>query len=177
MPDILVHCMGGKPDLPAGTPPYKVWRAWYRILFELPFIFDETFLPAMREKGWGRIVHTGSVASLEAQGPTAYCSFKAMQAAYVRAVGRKEAARGVVMSAVLPGAFTAPDNRWERLLHSDPESAADFVRQRMPIGRLGTAREIASFMLFLCSEQASFNAGGIYTVDGAQGTAFFLPES
>lgn len=174
-PDILVHCMGARPCIPDGAPIHKIWRAWYRMLFELPLIFDEAFLPSMRKKRWGRIIHTGSVAALESQGPVTYCSFQAMRIAYVRSAGRKEAANGIVMSAVLPGAFTALGNRWDRLMSSEPDTAKMFVQQRIPVGRFGTADEIASFMLFLCSEKASFNAGGIYPVDGAQGTAFFQP--
>ena len=43
-PNILVHCMSGRPCITADAPAHKIWRAWYRILFELPLIFDEAFL-------------------------------------------------------------------------------------------------------------------------------------
>jgi NAD(P)-dependent dehydrogenase (short-subunit alcohol dehydrogenase family) len=174
-PDIVVHCMGGQPQTAKGMHTAALWRTQYRALFEIPLLINEACLPAMRARGWGRIVLTGSTAALEAQGPVPYCTFKAMLAAYCRSAGRQEAASGVIMSAVLPGAFRFPGSTWDRISQADPGSVQDFLQQRQKIERFGTVKELADFMLFLCSEQASFNAGGIYPVDGGLGTAFFQP--
>jgi NAD(P)-dependent dehydrogenase (short-subunit alcohol dehydrogenase family) len=173
-PDIIVHCMGEQPTA-KGTHSAALWRTQYRAIFEIPLLINEACLPSMRVRGWGRIVLTGSAAALEAQGPISYCTFKAMLAAYCRSAGRQEAISGVIMSAVLPGAFRFPGSTWDRIAQMDPDSVQDFLQHRQKIGRFGTLEELTNFMLFLCSEQASFNAGGIYPVDGALGTAFFQP--
>ncbi|MEG6505551.1 SDR family NAD(P)-dependent oxidoreductase [Nitratidesulfovibrio sp. 1201_IL3209] len=174
-PDIVVHCMGGRQQSTKDIPTAILWRTLYRALLEIPLLINESCLPAMRARGWGRIVLTGSVAALEAQGPVPYCIFKSMLAAYCRSAGRQEAARGVILSAVLPGAFRFPGSTWDRIAQTDPGSTQEFLQQHQKIGRFGSGEELADFMLFLCSEQASFNAGGIYPVDGGLGTAFFQP--
>lgn len=142
------------------------------MIFEVPLLVNEEYLPSMRKNKWGRIVFTGSVASLEAQGPVSYCTFKAMLAAYCRSAGRQEAANGVIMSAVLPGAFRFSGNNWDNISHTNSSFIQDFLQNHQRIGRFGNVEELTDFMLFLCSEQASFNAGGIYPVDGGLGTAY-----
>ena len=73
-PDIVVHCMGGQPQPTKETA--ALWRSLYRSMFEIPLLINEECLPAMRAQGWGRIIHTGSAAALEAQGSVPYSPSK-----------------------------------------------------------------------------------------------------
>jgi len=171
-PDIIVYCMGNSLEIKKITKIADYWRELYRIMFEIQLVINEECLPEMRKRGWGRIVSTGSVAALEAHGPISYCTFKAMLAAYNRSLGRREAANGIIISTVLPGAFHFPGNIWDECAKTNV-TRLNKLLQFQKIGRLGRVDELADFMLFLCSEQASFNAGGIYPVDGGLGSAFF----
>jgi 3-oxoacyl-[acyl-carrier protein] reductase len=70
---------------------------------------------------------------------------------------------------VAPGSVLWAGGGWDRRQQADPEGIADFVRREMPLGRFGTADEVASVVAFLCSRQASLITGANVAVDGGQG--------
>jgi 3-oxoacyl-[acyl-carrier protein] reductase len=127
---------------------------------------NRELVPHMQKQKWGRVVHISSVSGTENQGTVPYCSMKAALNAYTRSFGRVVAGDGVCVSAVLPGAVFTSGGYW------DHERAQAFVTNRMAIGRLGKVEEIAKFVGFLCSDDASFVVGSTFLVDGGQGRAF-----
>jgi 3-oxoacyl-[acyl-carrier protein] reductase len=70
---------------------------------------------------------------------------------------------------VAPGSILWEGGGWHRRQQADPEGIADFVRRDMPLGRFGTAEEVASVVAFLCSRHTSLVTGACIAVDGAQG--------
>lgn len=165
-PDIVVHSLGGTLGI---TDPFcapEDWLKVYRLNLGVAIELNRAFIPYMQRKKWGRIVHVSSVAATENQGTVPYCSMKAALNAYTRSMGRVVAKDGVSISAVMPGAVFTQDGYW------DHPRAEKFVQERMAIGRLGTADEIAQVVAFLCSSHASFIVGSSVLVDGGQGRAF-----
>ncbi|TAL19566.1 SDR family oxidoreductase [Patescibacteria group bacterium] len=173
LPDILVHNVGGTLEVTDPFCSLVDWRRVFRFNFEIAVELDQIFIPAMRERRWGRVVHVGSTSSMENNGPITYCAAKAALVAYSRSMGRVLAKDGVVMSAVLPGAVFTEGGYWDEALRERPEHVQKYLADRCPLGRFGRPEDIAAMVVFLCSELAEFCQGSIVPVDGGQSRHFF----
>lgn len=125
-------------------------------------------LPAMIERGWGRIVVISSVWGRESGGAPAYNAAKASEISLVTSLGREVASKGVTVNCVAPGSIVWEGGGWHRRVEQDPQGIAEFVRREMPLGRFGTVPEVASVVAFLCSQQASLVNAACVAVDGGQ---------
>ncbi len=163
--DVYIANTGGPP---AGTDPFGFtraqWEAAHRTLVLSPMAFLERLLPAMAERGWGRVVAIGSVAIPEpisalqlsnAHRPGLVAAFKVL--------ARRYAADGVTLNTVLPGRIGT-----DRLYGNagSREAAEAAAREEVAAGRLGTVEELAAATVFLCSAQASYVTGTTLLVDG-----------
>jgi NAD(P)-dependent dehydrogenase (short-subunit alcohol dehydrogenase family) len=118
---------------------------------------------ALLEAG-GTIVCIGSPAGQLGIAPSlaAYSSSKAGLVGLVRAMAADYGSRGVRVNAVFPGITDTPMNDWWR---HDPDRRAQAERS-IPLGRIGSPEEVAAVVAFLCSDDASYVTGAIWTVDG-----------
>lgn len=125
-------------------------------------------LPAMEEAGWGRIVLTSSITGPITGHPgwSHYGATKAAQLGFMRSAAIELAPHGITINAVLPGNVAT-----EGLDDVSGEYARD-VLKTIPLGRLGTVREVAHAALFLATEEAGYITGQTIVVDGGQ----VLPE-
>jgi 3-oxoacyl-[acyl-carrier protein] reductase len=134
------------------------------------------FAPRMAERGWGRIVN---VASSAGKRPSltnaAYSVTKAAQLSVSRVFADTYAARGVLVNSVAPGATASPlwvadgglgDQTAAIKGLGSRQAAIDDQASRVPLGRLGDPAEVASVVVFLCSERASDVTGAAWSVDG-----------
>ncbi len=118
-------------------------------------------LRGMLKARWGRIVNIGSVVGrLGNPGQGNYVASKAGLEGFTRSLAMEVASRGVTVNAVAPG-FIATDMT-EAL---SPEQA-DGMLQRIPLGRMGEAEEVAAAVSFLCSDQAAYITGQTLQVNG-----------
>ncbi|HEV2564884.1 MAG TPA: SDR family oxidoreductase [Microvirga sp.] len=130
-------------------------------------------LPGMLEKGRGSIVNIASGASSVRGIPNRYVygTTKAAVIGLTKAVAADFIKRGVRANAICPGTIQSPslDERIAALAASSGQSL-DAVRQafidRQPMGRLGTAEEVAALAVYLASDEASYTTGHIHLVDG-----------
>jgi 3-oxoacyl-[acyl-carrier protein] reductase len=125
------------------------------------FNATQAVAPAMIEQGSGRVINVASVVGLYGNfGQTNYAATKAgvigMTKVWARELGRK----GITVNAVAPG-FVQTE-----MTEAVPEKVLELMRGRTPLGRLGTARDVAKVYLFLASDDAEYVNGAVVCVDG-----------
>jgi len=139
--------------------------------------FDQTFavdvkgvflamkyeIQQMLKTGGGAIVNTASIAGLIAeQGISAYVAAKHAVIGLTKAAALEYASQGIRINALAPGLVQTPMTKgW----YDDPQMRQFFIANT-PLGRFAQPEEIASMVLFACSDQASFAVGQTFTVDG-----------
>ena len=131
------------------------------------FLGTKFVLPTMLAQGRGVIVNTASIAGMVGlRDRAAYCASKGAVIALTRQVAVQYADAGVRCSCICPGTVDSP---WVgRLLDAadDPAAARSALVARQPMGRLGTAEEIAAAALYLASDDAAFATGTALVIDG-----------
>ena len=128
-------------------------------------------VPALRSSGHGAIVNVSSLASIAAAGNlTAYKISKAGVNALTQNLAITNAKHGVRANAILPGFIDTPMavDAAARALDTDRAVLADLRASAVPLGRQGTAWDVANAALFLASDDAAFITGVLLLVDGGQ---------
>ena len=171
-PDIIVNNVGGNENLKDPLCSVNDWQGVLNLNLLHTIEINNFFIPYMKKKRWGRICHISSVSALENQGHPAYCSAKAAVNAYVRSVGRYLAKDKIVMNCIMPGAILTENGYWDVIKKSNKKIYNSYAKNRMAIERMGLASEITNFVIFACSEYASFSVGSAFLVDGGQGKSF-----
>jgi len=124
------------------------------------------FLPGMLERGRGSIVNIASAAGVFKAAPNRYVygATKAAVAALTRAVAIDFITRGIRCNCICPGTIETP-SMLARAAAAGPGGREMFVA-RQPMGRLGTAEEIASLAVYLASDESAFTTGVSHIIDG-----------
>lgn len=119
-------------------------------------------IPAMLKSGGGAIVNTASILGLVGTPNLAgYVAAKHGVSGLTKTAALEYSAQGIRINSVHPGYIDTP------LLSTLEKETYDSLKSLHPIGRLGTAEEVANVVGFLLSDAASFVTGSQYTVDGA----------
>jgi 3-oxoacyl-[acyl-carrier protein] reductase len=173
--DILVNNAGTSYAKPLAELTDDDWNAQWELHVLASMRLMRSFAPGMAERGWGRIVN---VASSAGKRPSltnaAYSVTKAAQLSLSRVFADTYAARGVLVNAVAPGAVASGLWMADGGLADQTAAAGGMSREeaiavqagKVPVGRFATEEEIASVVVFLCSERASMVAGAAWSVDG-----------
>ena len=162
-PDILVNAAGVNPRQPAEAVALEDWRSTLDINLSAPFFLAQAMVPAMRDRGWGRIINIASLQSTRAfANGIAYGASKGGVAQLTRAMAEAWSPFGVTCNALAPGFFptelTAP-------VFADPKTAvANAARTCM--GRNGKLEDLVGPAIFLASPASDYVTGQILYVDG-----------
>jgi 2-keto-3-deoxy-L-fuconate dehydrogenase len=135
-------------------------RSMYRMI--------RAFLPAMLDQGSGSIINIASVASSIKGLPNRfiYGTSKAAVIGLTKSVAADYVRRGVRCNAIAPGTIQSPSLDDRIAAFDDPEAARrDFIA-RQPMGRLGTAEEIAAIAVYLAADESAYTTGQVFVVDG-----------
>ena len=131
----------------------------------------QSFLPGMLAKGGGAIVNIASAVALKpAVNRYVYTATKAAVVGLTRAVALDYIGKGIRCNCICPGTVQSPslDDRIKELGKKvgGEETARRMFVERQPMGRLGTAEEIAAIAVYLASDDAKFATGQSMVVDG-----------
>jgi 3-oxoacyl-[acyl-carrier protein] reductase len=174
--DVLVNNAGSSSLTPLDELAEDDWEQQWQLNVRGPERLMRAAAPLMAEQGWGRIVNvTSSSGKRPSLRNAAYSVTKAAQLSLSRAYADAWASKGVLVNAVAPG-IAATDLWTGRGGLADQEVAAGRSEDRsaamagaaarVPLGRFAEPHEIASAIVFLCSERASDVVGAAWSVDG-----------
>jgi 3-oxoacyl-[acyl-carrier protein] reductase len=129
------------------------------------FYCNREVVPFMLENGYGRIVNLASVAG-KAGNPnaSAYSASKAGVIGFTKSLGKELAGKGVIANALTPATFESP------ILDQLPQSQVDYMRSKIPMGRLGLVEESAAMVCFMASEECSFTTASTFDTSGGRTT-------
>jgi NAD(P)-dependent dehydrogenase (short-subunit alcohol dehydrogenase family) len=165
--DILVNNAGYGIRGNVVTTTEEEWDALMAVNLKGVFLCSKYAVPYMIAQGGGAIVNTAStIASVGIADRAAYVASKGGVAALTRAMALDHAADNIRVNSVAPGAVWS--SYYEKMLatHEDPETFLAKLKARAPINRWGEPHEIATAILWLASDEASFATGSTMTIDG-----------
>ena len=162
--DILV-CAAGVPgaSLPTVEVTDEEWKRTMAINADGVFYCNRAVLPGMIARGHGRIVNVASIAGKEGNPmAAAYSASKAAVIAMTKAIGKDVARTGVLVNCVAPAVISTP------ILEGLSQQHIDYMVERIPMGRMGTADEVAALIAWLTSDECSFSTGATYDISGGR---------
>ena len=121
----------------------------------------------MQKRRAGAIVNVTSIHAIRGQAYNALLGGKGCDSAYTKALAREKSSYGIRVNAVAPGPIDTPLWRGE-LEDAELEEKMAQRSKIIPMGRLGTADEVAAGIAFLLSPGASYLTGHIMTIDGGE---------
>jgi 3-oxoacyl-[acyl-carrier protein] reductase len=164
--DVLV-CSAGitGATVPVHEFPIDSWQRVIDINLNGLFYCNRAIVPLMLAKGYGRIVNIASVAGKEGNpNASAYSASKAGVIGFTKSLGKELAGKGVIVNSLTPATFESP------ILAQLPQSQVDYMRSKIPMGRLGEVSESAAMVCFMASEECSFTTASTFDTSGGRTT-------
>ena len=159
--DILVNNAGITRDQLIMRMSDEEWDKVLGINLKGVFVCSKAVLRPMMRQRWGRIISISSIVGLIGNvGQANYASAKAGIIGLTRTIAKEVASRGITANAIAPGFI---DTAMTQQL---PEERRQELMNQVPLGFLGTPRDVAEAVAFLASEEARYITGQVVTVDG-----------
>ena len=164
--DILVNCAGiTGPNERVEDYALAEWRRVLDVNLTSTFLCCRAIVPIMRRQDAGRIVNMASIAGKEGNATQgAYSAAKGAVIAFTKTLGKELAGTGVRANCVAPAVIATELN-----LQMTPTALAA-VLAKVPLGRPGTAKEVAALVAWLASAECSFSTGACFDLSGGRAT-------
>ena len=171
--NIVIHCMGG--GLGYRDPLIKLnnFIDLFMINIGIASEINSKILENLDPRS-SYVVHIGSTASSEAIGSVGYNSVKAAIVAYVKSLAINLIERKVFVSCILPGAFIAPGNAFERLKLNNKQAYLEFKNKKLPRKKIAKASELMPLINILTSKKGEMLAGSSITIDAGETKSYKL---
>ena len=161
--DILVNNAGITRDGTMHRMSYDNWDDVIRTNLSSCFNCSRAVIEGMRARKFGRIVNIGSINGQGGQyGQVNYAAAKSGIHGFTKALAQEGAAQGITVNAIAPG-YVDTD-----MVRAVPQKVLERIIQRIPVGRLGNAKDIARGVVFLTGEDADFITGSTLSINGGQ---------
>ncbi len=164
--DILIASAGiTGPNHPTWEYPVAAWDRVIDVNLKGVFYANRAVVPYMQAGGYGRIVNIASIAGKEGNPmASAYSASKGGVIALTKSLGKELAATEIRVNCVTPAAVRTP------IFEQMTQQQIDWMLSKIPIARFGEIDEIASLILWLASEEASFSTGAVFDISGGRAT-------
>jgi len=161
--EVLVNNAGITRDATMHKMSFRQWNEVIQTNLSSCFNMCHAVINGMRERGFGRIVNIGSINGQAGQyGQVNYAAAKSGIHGFTKALAQEGAAKGITVNAIAPG-YIATD-----MVRAVPEKVLEKIVERIPVGRLGEAHEIARGVIFLVADDAGFITGSTMSINGGQ---------
>ncbi|MFC1928012.1 3-oxoacyl-ACP reductase FabG [Chloroflexota bacterium] len=159
--DILVNNAGITRDQLVLRMSDEDWEKVININLKSVFLCTRAVLRHMIKQRWGRIINIASIVGIVGNaGQANYASAKAGIIGFTRTIAKEVAARGITANAIAPGFI---DTKMTQQLKENQQQE---LIKRIPLGCLGTPRDVAEAVAFFASEEARYVTGQVLNVDG-----------
>ena len=166
--DVLVNAAGVIANGTVEDTPLSEWDAMMNVNLRSVFHLMQLAAPHLARRP-GNVVNVSSVTGLRAfPGVLAYCVSKAGVDQLTRCAALELAPKGVRVNAVNPGVVVTQIHRRGGMGEEKYEGFLEHSKTTHPLGRVGTAEEVAELILFLASDRASWITGATYSIDGGR---------
>lgn len=166
--DILVNNAGMDQHAFFTKTTMEDWRYLLAVNLEAVFATTHAALPAMQEKGFGRIINISSEAGrMGSRGGSVYAAAKGGVHAFTRSIARENGRKGITANVIAPGPVDTPLLR--KAVDQGGEKLLEVMKSSTLLGRLGTPEEVAAAVVFLASDAAAFITGEVIGVSGGMG--------
>ena len=165
--DVLVNNAGSELNQSYDKMTEQEWDKVLDTDLKGPWLMCKHIVPKMVETGSGSVINISSLNGLVGFPlSTAYGSAKGGLVVFTRDMAIELASTGVRINCICPGVIqTGMMERWTDLMPNKAE-AQEMLRNTMPIGRMGTADEVAGAIFFFASDDSSLCQGSVLSVDG-----------
>ena len=164
--DILVNNAGITRDQLVLRMSDEDWDTVLNVDLKSAFFCTRAVLRSMLKQRWGRIISiTSIVGEVGNPGQANYAAAKAGIIGFTRSIAKEVASRGITANAIAPGFIDT------KLTQQLEEKQAQELLKRIPLGYLGSPRDVAEAVAFLASEEARYITGQVLNVDGGMAGA------
>ena len=167
-PEILVNCAGFVHAGAILDAKEDEWDFAFALNVKSQFTTMQAVLPSMLARGKGSIVNIASIASSIVAAPNR-CIYGASKAAVIgltKSVALDYVTKGIRVNCICPGTVDSPSLHDRLRAMGDYDAARRAFEARQPMGRIGTAEEIAHLAVYLASDESAFTTGQAHVIDG-----------
>ncbi len=168
--DILINNAGGNRRGAFVERTDAEWEEVLALNLTAHVRVSRAVIPHMQAQRSGAIIFISSIFGRESggEGLALYNTTKSGVISLAKIMAAELARDNIRVNSVAPGSIRFPGGSWDKRCLQDPQGMAEFVKREIPLGRFGTAEEVANVVAFLASERASWVSGACITVDGCQ---------
>lgn len=169
--DIIIHCMGGG----FGLRDYLINKKDFEFLMRInlgisieinKFIIEKKLYQNLK------IIHIGSVASIESVASVGYSAAKAALISYVKTISKHLIKKKIFISSVLPGAFEYKGNSFKRLKDNNFVEYKKFIKKRIPLGYIPKPDDMTSMIELMISDKGRMFTGTSIILDYGESNSF-----
>ncbi len=168
--DVLVNNVGGNRRKDFDQTTDLDWEEMIALNFQSHARFSRLVIPTMKSQQSGVILFISSIFGREAggRGLSIYNTTKTALISLAKIMALELAPEGIRVNSIAPGSIRFPGGSWDRRCKEDPEGMDKFIAENLPLGRFGTAVELAHAVTFLASPKAALITGACVNIDGGQ---------
>ncbi len=162
--DILVNNAGVTRDQLLMRMSDEEWDTVLNVDLKSAFLCSRAVIRYMMKQRWGRIISIASIVGIMGNaGQANYASAKAGVIGLTKSIAKEVGSRGITANAIAPGFIET------RMTEQLDEKQRQILLQHIPVGSIGTPRDVAEAVAFLASEEAKYITGQVLGVDGGMG--------